>query len=332
MSFACPVCGRASKVITEPFEGYVEGWVTMLAVCEECQLTFSTRRDAPENMYESIYSNAGRIPGYDRYVRYASGVMRVREPLAWLASMEDPYLVAKTWLESRSELGSILELGSGFGYFTYALRASGYSAVGLDISDEAVSAARSRYRDPTAFYGPEAIAALSPKGFDVVIALEVVEHVADPVSFVQHAMSYVKPGGALVLSTPNRDAFDSSTIWESDVPPVHLTWFGSVSMASLAKRVDADLELIDVRQQSEAVLPLAGSSTRLEPLLSADGQPTRVARRWAGRWLARADGVLARLPSSVRPRRVGIGGVPRPWVRRPTSTTLGVALYHRGRS
>ena len=63
------------------------------------------------------------------------------------------------------------------------------------------SGLRIDYRDATA----EALAAKGRR-FDAVLALEVVEHVADVPAFLTAVASLVKPGGALVLSTLNRTA------------------------------------------------------------------------------------------------------------------------------
>jgi SAM-dependent methyltransferase len=281
-------------------------------------------------MYENIYEGAARIPGYNRYLHYAAGIRAQHDPLGWLAQQEDAYRVAQTWLESRESVGSVLELGSGLGYLTFALRKSGYDAVGVDISEEAVSAARRRYSDPQGFYTVSEIEGSTSARFDVVIALEVVEHVDDPVSFVRAAMDYVQPGGALIMSTPNRDAFDASTIWESDAPPVHLTWFGSAAMAALAREVGADLEIVPLEKKIGGVLPMQGSNTVLAPLLSRDGLPTHIARRWTTRWLGRAEALVGRVPKTLRRGRAPIVGAPRPWIASPTSTTLGVAFYKRG--
>lgn len=330
MSRPCPVCKTTSTApVTLDFEGYVAGWVTRLATCADCDLTFSTRRDVPDHLYDSIYRQAAAVFGYDRYVGYADGIKQASDPAAWLAEREAPYRVALEWLDGRSDVGTVLEIGSGLGYLTHALRRRGVDAVGVDLSEDAVLAARSRFDEPEGYFLPEGIAERHPHGVDVVVGLEIVEHVADPVAFVREAIGYLRPGGSLVLSTPNRDAFTAETLWDSDTPPVHLTWFGSRSMRAIADAVDADVEFLDTSDRDALPLPEGGTNEVFAPFLTADGRATRAARSWTRRRRRLADSALTRAARPFRAGRQRLPGVPRPWLVPPTSKTLGVVLTPR---
>jgi 2-polyprenyl-3-methyl-5-hydroxy-6-metoxy-1,4-benzoquinol methylase len=328
MSRPCPVCRTtATTPVTGEFEGYVEGWTTCLCVCPDCDLTFSARRDVPEDLYDAIYRQPDQIFGYDRYVGYAEGIRQAADPATWLAEREAPYRVALEWLETRPEVGTVLEIGSGLGYLTHALRRRGVDAVGVDLSEDAVLAARRRFDEPEGYFLPEGIAERHPDGVDVVVGLEIVEHVPDPVAFVREAIGYLRPGGSLVLSTPNRDAFTAETLWDSDTPPVHLTWFGSRSMKALADAVDAEVSFLDAPDGT--ALPESGPNEVFAPFLTADGRATRAARAWTTKRRRVADTVLTRAARPFRQGRQRLPGVPRPWLVPPTSKTLGVVLTPR---
>lgn len=83
---------------------------------------------------------------------------------------------------------------------------------GIDKSTEGIAVARhhlstdhmlsSSNRITYEEYAVEDIASV----FDVVLALEIIEHVSSPDIFLRHCASRVRPGGALVLSTMNRTA------------------------------------------------------------------------------------------------------------------------------
>ena len=106
----------------------------------------------------------------------------------------------------------VLDVGCGAGLASEALARAGADVTGLDAAAEALAAARAHaaagglaiaYREGT----PEALLAAGTPPFDAVLALEVVEHVADRAAFCRHLAALARPGGGQVfLSTLNRTA------------------------------------------------------------------------------------------------------------------------------
>ncbi len=104
----------------------------------------------------------------------------------------------------------VLDIGCGGGILCEPLAQLGAAVVGADPSDDNIAAARRHaeqsglsidYRCTTA----EALAQAG-ESFDVVLAMEVVEHVTDVGLFVGLAAGMVKPGGLLFVATLNRTA------------------------------------------------------------------------------------------------------------------------------
>src|SRR4051794_37120754 len=102
----------------------------------------------------------------------------------------------------------VLDIGCGGGILSEPLARLGAAVVGADPADANIAAARLHaaaeglvidYRATTA----EALADAGER-FDVVLAMEVVEHVADLSLFVQRCAEMVKPGGLMIAATINR--------------------------------------------------------------------------------------------------------------------------------
>ncbi len=105
---------------------------------------------------------------------------------------------------------AVLDLGCGGGLVSAPLARMGGDVTAIDAAPEAIGAASAyaeqaglsiKFQNATA----EALVEAGAQ-FDVVTALEIIEHVADVNAFLAAAEALVKPGGLLILSTINRTA------------------------------------------------------------------------------------------------------------------------------
>ena len=103
----------------------------------------------------------------------------------------------------------LLDIGCGGGLISEPLTRLGASVTGIDADARTIGTARLHaeqtgldinYRACLA----EDLAAEMPGAFDVVIASEVIEHVADPALFAASLAKLVRPGGAVFVTTLNR--------------------------------------------------------------------------------------------------------------------------------
>jgi 2-polyprenyl-6-hydroxyphenyl methylase / 3-demethylubiquinone-9 3-methyltransferase len=102
----------------------------------------------------------------------------------------------------------ILDIGCGGGILSEPLARLGASMVGVDPAEEniAVACAHAEEQGVALDYRAGTAEALAEAGeaFDVVLAMEVVEHVADVPLFVATCAGMVKPGGLMIAATLNR--------------------------------------------------------------------------------------------------------------------------------
>lgn len=103
---------------------------------------------------------------------------------------------------------SVLDIGCGGGLVAEPMARLGAHVTGVDASDRNIAVATAHANGQNLSIGYRATSAeeLAAEGasFDVILALEIIEHTADPASFLASCRRMLRPGGIMVLSTLNR--------------------------------------------------------------------------------------------------------------------------------
>jgi SAM-dependent methyltransferase len=130
-----------------------------------------------------------------------------------------------------------LDVGCGAGALMRAAKRRGWLAVGTEVASTAAEAVR---RDGFEVHlATLDEAALGEASFDVVSAIEVVEHVADTDALLRGAHRLLRPGGALYLTTPHARGLSARTLgmgWSAIAPPEHLQLFSVEGLTALMRR------------------------------------------------------------------------------------------------
>ena len=105
----------------------------------------------------------------------------------------------------------LLDIGCGGGLVSEPMARLGAKVTGVDASEKNIKTASVHAAEMglEIDFRAGTIEGLKDSGeplFDVVLALEVVEHVADPQAFLETCASMVKPGGVMIMATINRTA------------------------------------------------------------------------------------------------------------------------------
>ncbi|MCG5434366.1 class I SAM-dependent methyltransferase [Mycobacterium sp. MYCO198283] len=113
----------------------------------------------------------------------------------------------------------VLEAGCGEGYGADAIAAVARSVVAVDYDATTVEHVRRRYPRVEVRHGNLAALPLADGSVDVVVNFQVIEHLWDQPQFVGECARVLRPGGLLLMSTPNRITFSPG----SDTPlnPFH---------------------------------------------------------------------------------------------------------------
>jgi SAM-dependent methyltransferase len=138
------------------------------------------------------------------------------------------------WLaraEAEAGRGRLLEVGAGSGGFVRVALARGWKVDATEISGSGVEMLRET--GATVFAG-DVGAACYPEGmFDLVVSLEVLEHLPIPLGHLHELWRVTRPGGLLLLTTPN---FNGLSRWWLGIrwrviDPEHLGYFSPVTLS-----------------------------------------------------------------------------------------------------
>ncbi|MDD4616852.1 MAG: bifunctional 2-polyprenyl-6-hydroxyphenol methylase/3-demethylubiquinol 3-O-methyltransferase UbiG [Alphaproteobacteria bacterium] len=128
--------------------------------------------------------------------------------IAFICEMLDNYFGEANQKKAGLAKLSVLDVGCGGGLACEPLARLGAKVTGLDVSEEALKIARAHAAQECLkikyIHSTVEAFALGRRAFDVVLALEVLEHVASIDAFLQNVSKLLKPGGVLIASTVNR--------------------------------------------------------------------------------------------------------------------------------
>jgi SAM-dependent methyltransferase len=247
----CMICGSNAKLKYRNHPGYQKPDTFNIYHCKKCNSSFSMPRCNADSIYEIIYKNGPTVPGYNRYWEYATRVKEENNPLDYLADTEDCYWCVKEALKqtiSDKKKMKILEIGCGLGYLTFSIFKQGYNILGVDISEQSIKHATKNFGNIYLHADLYEYAPKHKQEYDVIILTEVIEHLDDINSFMSMLKMLLKPGGKIILTTPNKSFYPSNIIWASDLPPVHCWWLSEDSIKYIASTLKLTVSFIDFKE------------------------------------------------------------------------------------
>jgi len=147
---------------------------------------------------------------------------------------------------------TLLDVGCGSGEFLERMRDRGWRVVGVEPDPKAAESARSNHLDVRD--GLLADANFEDDMFDAIVLSHVIEHVHDPVALLRECARVLRPGGRLVMTTPNLESIGHRRFgadWRGLEPPRHLHVFSVDSLSACVAL--AGLEVTDARTSARLV-------------------------------------------------------------------------------
>src|SRR5256885_8424616 len=226
---ACRICG-AGTVSAGSRRGELSGRDFELRRCESCGFGFVAE---PRTDYDAIYDDAYYAGcGVDPLVDY---VYEFEHPLETVRRYEWHGIVtAVSALTSVGPDTAWLDYGCGTGGLVRHVR-DAVGATGAVGFEEGWALPRLRERGVPVIERGEMEARAG--GFDVITAIEVIEHVVDPLPVLRDIRRLLRPGGLFFLTTGNAGPRHGDLAgWSYVRPEIHVSFFEPRTLAEALRR------------------------------------------------------------------------------------------------
>jgi SAM-dependent methyltransferase len=225
-SVCCAICGNSatSPVLTK--------FNLPIARCTGCGLVYANPRLPPEEIWKRYSADY-----FWREYLPALGVVDGRFDLAYFDHRYS-YTLQLMAQQLGGRKGRLLEIGCGAGFFLKAAERNGWHTWGIELSEAGSTFARDRLglrvrREPAEQSG------FDDGSFDIVVMFDVIEHLLEPMAILRTARRVLRPGGAILVSTPNLNALSRTALgdsWAVLSPGEHLYYFTEATLSRALER------------------------------------------------------------------------------------------------
>ncbi|OIR19154.1 putative S-adenosylmethionine-dependent methyltransferase [mine drainage metagenome] len=262
----CDLCGAKGELvqsgIADP-DGNLSGtWGFQRCSNPECGVYWLDPAPPPSELWKAYatYHTHTRKSGHrlaKAMLSLAHRFIRLGLLPLWFANglkREADYLRFMTL--SREPAGHLLDVGCGGGRFLNRMKKRGWQVEGTDFDEQATKKVSARYGIKT-HVGDLAQCTLPADSFDVVTMSQTIEHLYDPLTTLHECLRILKPGGLLVMTTPNAlslGAAEFGAFWRGWEAPRHLHLFTVESLQQLTRRTGFDVDEASTYSAGSAVV------------------------------------------------------------------------------
>lgn len=149
--------------------------------------------------------------------------------------------------------GTLLDFGCGDGSFLVHMRSLGWSVAGVEQDPQAANVARELIGHDAIHGSLEEARAAVPDGYDVITLSHVIEHLLEPVATLRECFDCLRPGGKLVIATPNtasRGHKHFGRNWLHLDPPRHISLHNASTLTEVTRRAGFRVEKVETPASS----------------------------------------------------------------------------------
>jgi 2-polyprenyl-3-methyl-5-hydroxy-6-metoxy-1,4-benzoquinol methylase len=216
----CPLC-LSEKIFLHfrCIDHFISKEVFEIYKCLSCSFEF-TREYPEETEIAPYYKSDDYISHSDISKGFLNKIYRIaRNVMLWKKRL---IIETATGLKK----GSILDIGSGTGYFAAMMKKTGWQVKGIEINEKARDFSISHFG--LEITGPDHIKTIESNSFDCITLWHVLEHFHDPFKYISDIILLLKPGGLCLVALPNCSSYDAEFYrqnWAAYDVPRHLWHF-----------------------------------------------------------------------------------------------------------
>ncbi len=225
----CLVCGQTE--FTDLFtarDHLVSGEIFVIRRCNACSFTFTAEPPAEKEI--------GRYYLSEDYISHSDKRQTFTERLYHLARR---YMLGRkqklvTGVTHRDS-GTLLDIGSGTGYFASFMQQKGWKVTGIELNEQARNYSVTRFGIKA--LAPEEVRDISDRSVDCITFWHVLEHLHEPAMWMKEVNRILKDDGKCIIALPNLDSADARWFgdrWAALDVPRHLWHFAPATLNRFA--------------------------------------------------------------------------------------------------
>ncbi|CAM8630809.1 AdoMet_MTases domain containing protein [Comamonadaceae bacterium] len=207
--------------------------------------------------------------------------------------------------------GRLLDVGCSTGALMFAAQQQGWSVEGLEIGEVSAAYAAQRLQVPVHAQSLYDFVA-APGSYDAIAFLEVIEHLENPVAAVQQLNHWLRPGGVLLVSTPNFDSLFRRLFgtrwWVVNCEEEHIQLFNRHSLEQVLQQHGFDVTWTHIRGLDVAGLVQTWRSSKGNAASQHAHQPDEQGYHGARTRKEKLKSVLAQV-GLIKAARLGLYGL-----------------------
>lgn len=233
----CPITRKVGKLLrtkepNELFEAY--------STISKIELTKAIKDKYFKKSVSELYSPASDLRWYHPSKLGESDFYEQLSTSPYYYNLETWDKLKSLEILQRLQVREFIDIGCGEGWLVKKANELGISGSGIDINEKAIKEAKSQ---GLPLYLPSE-STLKKRKFEAIVSLQTLEHISDPVDWLNHQVSTFSPRH-IIIAVPAHDTMLGRTNDPLCWPPHHFTLWSAKSIHALASKLNLQVHSIE---------------------------------------------------------------------------------------